>query len=268
MPDDLAVDAIEQRLSGRFGRPLSYFDEIGSTNTAASQWALNGAPEGAVVVTDHQTGGRGRWGRSWFSAPGKLLQFSLILRPELDAARPGVLTAGLGVACAQAIRRTSGLPVEVKWPNDIVLGGRKLAGMLVESTLMDGRITTAVCGIGINVHLSTDDIPAELLETASSVAIEVGRSKRGSVPDRASLLAAILSEIEARYPVLIADSTALLEESTRLSSVLGHHVTIRYADGTQLSGRADRFDTDAALLVMTNGGMTKVEVGEIEQLRT
>ena len=262
--DALGEPQIRSALTGNFGGFIRCFDEIGSTNTEAAEWATCGAPEGAVVVADHQTGGRGRWGRSWFSAPGKLLQFSLILRPDLDPSKHGLLTAGLGVATAQALRSLSGLAIEVKWPNDAVIEGRKLAGMLVESTMMRGKIDAAVCGIGINVHLEIEDIPDELKDRATSLAIEMGTA----APARAEILGRILAEVEARYPAMVGDPAPLLDEARSLSAVLGKDVVVRSSDGTSIEGRATDFDEDGALLVDVDGATTPIHVGEIEQLRT
>ena len=265
MADDLSTERIKDALKGRFGELVRTFDEIGSTNTEGLEWALRGAPEGSLVVADHQTGGRGRWGRSWFSAPGELLQFSLILRPDLAPNRAGILTTGLGVASARAIRSLTDLPVKIKWPNDIVVDGRKLAGMLVESTTSGSTIDAAVCGIGINVHLAEDEIPEELRGRATSLAIELGGR---DVPDRALLLGRIVDEIETIYPTITGDATPLLSEAAELSAVLGSDVVVRYADGSALEGRADSFDAEGALRVSSEEGLVTVHVGEIEQLRT
>ncbi|MFP5351825.1 MAG: biotin--[acetyl-CoA-carboxylase] ligase, partial [Actinomycetota bacterium] len=108
-PGDLSQATVEESLGGAFGSPLRFCEEIGSTNTEALAWAKQGAPEGALVVTNHQTQGRGRWGRSWSSAPGKLLQFSLVLRPAMEPGHLGLVTTALGVACAQAIEALCGL---------------------------------------------------------------------------------------------------------------------------------------------------------------
>ncbi|HEV3473201.1 MAG TPA: biotin--[acetyl-CoA-carboxylase] ligase, partial [Actinomycetota bacterium] len=162
MPDALSKEAVAAARRGRFGHVIRYFDDTASTNTEALEWAMNEAPEGALVVADHQTGGRGRWGRSWFSIPGKLLQFSLILRPQIQLDRHGLLTGGLGVACAEAIETTTGLPARVKWPNDVVVESRKIVGMLVETQTMGAAISAAICGIGVNVSLQRDDLPDEI----------------------------------------------------------------------------------------------------------
>lgn len=267
MADDLSASLIDAALEGS-GRFVRYFDEIGSTNTEALDWAASGAPEGAIVVADHQTGGRGRWDRSWFSAPGRLLQFSLILRPQLEPGRHGLITAGLGVAVATAIRNLTNLPVEVKWPNDVVHKGRKLAGTLVESTMMGNTIDAAICGIGINVHIEPGDLPYDLKDRASSLAIEIAAEGAGTAPPRVQLLTAVLREIDARYPALIGDASALLAEARELSAVVGREVIVKSADGATIEGKVDGFDPDGALRLVVDGVKTSVHVGEIAQLRS
>ena len=268
MAADLSVSEIEASLTGRFGRPLRYFDEIASTNSEGLAWAVEGAPEGSIVVADHQTGGRGRWGRSWFSLPGRLLQFSLILRPDMAVERHGILTAALGISCARAVHGLTDLDVQVKWPNDLVLGRKKLAGMLVESTLSGPVITVAVCGIGINVGLSLAEIPEELRESASSLAIEVRSHEAGPTPSRSRLLGRVVAEIETRYDTVVAgDPSPLIAEARELSAVIGRDVVIRRADGTTIEGRVEDLDIDAALVLSMRNGSVSVHVGEIEQLR-
>lgn len=265
---DLTESLIRTALRGRSGEQFRFFEEIGSTNSAAMDWAARGAPEGSLVVAGHQTGGRGRWGRTWFSAPGKLLQFSVILRPELDPARHGLITAGLGVATAKALRDLTGLPVEIKWPNDAVVAGRKLAGVLVESTMTGSKIDAAICGIGINVHLEPADIPDDLKERATSIAIEMERAGSGSPPPRAELLAAVIQRIEELYPAITGDSGDLIAEAAQLSAVLGKEVVVIDADGSKVEGLAEGFDPDGALRLLVDGRSASLHVGEIEQLRT
>ena len=264
---DLDESQIRAALTGRFGKELRFFEEIGSTNSEAMDWAASGGPEGALVVAGHQTGGRGRWGRSWFSAPGKLLQFSLILRPNLEPTKHGLITAGLGVATARALRALTDLPVEIKWPNDAVVQGRKLAGMLVESTMTGSTIDAAICGIGINVHLQPDDIPDDLKERATSIAIEMAARGTGSPPPLADLLAAVVGEIEESYRSVTGSSDALLDEAAELSAVLGKQVVVRAADGSKVEGLVEGFDPDGALRVIVDGRPSSLHVGEIEQLR-
>ena len=264
MAHDLSVETIESSLRGRFGRPFRYRDEIGSTNTEAMEWAAAGAPEGALVVADHQTEGRGRWGRGWISAPGSLLQLSLILKPDMPAERVGLLTTAIGVACADVIETLAGIPTGIKWPNDVVVRGRKLAGILVESRLQGPRLATAIAGIGINVGWTREEVPGEIAERATSIAIESG----GPVA-RAGLLGAILASFESVYE-LARDperSGRVIDRATDRSVILGRAVTVAFADGTTAEGTARRLLDDGALELEVEGKTRPVHVAEITQLR-
>lgn len=266
MPRDLD----EQAIAGRRPRgTVRHFDEIASTNTEALEWANAEAPDGSLVVANHQTGGRGRWGRSWFSLPGKLVQFSMIVRPQLELDRHGLLTGGLGVACADAIALLTGLPTKVKWPNDVVVDDRKIAGLLVETQTIGDRITAAICGIGVNVSLVEGDLPEELRTRASSIAIELERRSLGETPARGDLLIAIVEKIEALLPRLSDPRRheEIVGAMREWSAILGAQVTIRDAGGVTVTGRAAQFSNDGALVLATSDGERVVHVGEIEQLR-
>ena len=263
--NDLTQAAIERALRGRFGRPLRVYPSIGSTNTDALEWTAAGAPEGAVVVTNHQTAGRGRWDRTWFSAPGTALQFSVVLRPDLETSRFGLLTTLIGVAVAEGIEAVAPVSAQIKWPNDVLIGGRKTAGILVESRSTSHRIEVAVAGIGINVLPLPDDAPAEVLGRATSVGSE---SPQGP-PDRAELLAAVLSRLEQLYETLKTShgTESLLERAGARSAILGRDVTVRRPGGETLDGRALRLLPSGALEIETDGTTTSVHVAEIEQIR-
>ncbi len=266
MPTDLSPELIQRALRGRFGDPLRYFDAIGSTNTEALAWAKDGAPEGALVVADHQTAGRGRWGRSWFSAPGTLLQFSLILRPALPLGAVGLLTTALGVACADVIEVLARLPTNVKWPNDVTIRGRKVAGILVESQVSDGQVEVAVAGIGINVSWRPKDAPDEIVARATSLVSEAGER----VPERTELLAATLASFEGLYAACKIPSRrqSVIDRATARSELLGRTVTARFADGRSLTGTAVRLLPNGALELESEGTIQVLEVAEIEQVRT
>ena len=267
MADDLSQEQIESCLTGAFGRPLRFFESIGSTNSEAMEWALQGAPHGAVVSADHQTAGRGRWGRSWFSKAGALLQFSLILRPDLPVNAHGLLTAGLGVAAARAIDRVTGLSTRIKWPNDITVDGKKVVGMLVETSVLGSDIAVAVCGVGMNVHLAPEDLPNEIKSRASSIAIALG--PRGEAPARAELLCAFLREMEEVYGWLESANAPerVIAEATERSAVLGREVVVQLADGTEVTGTAERLQADGALELSDGTERIAFHVGEIAQLR-
>lgn len=167
-------------LRGRFGRPYTFVDRCAST-----QRLLDGAGEGAVAATDEQTEGRGRLGRKWHAPAGSSLLFSIVLEPDVPSERLPELSLVAGAAVAEALAEQAGVETTVKHPNDVLIGGRKVAGILAESA--DGRV---VLGIGVNVTQSRGELP---VGTATSLALE------GATVVRAELLATILERLEARY---------------------------------------------------------------------
>jgi BirA family biotin operon repressor/biotin-[acetyl-CoA-carboxylase] ligase len=172
---------VEPRLRGRFGRPYTFVEQCAST-----QRLLDGAPEGAVAVAGEQKEGRGRLGRTWHAPAGTSLLFSIVLEPPAAAARLPELSLVAGAAVAEAVSAETGLQTEVKHPNDVLVGGRKVAGILAEA--VDGRI---VLGIGVNVSQAEAQLPVAIL--ATSLALE------GVTADPAELLATILERLEAHY---------------------------------------------------------------------
>jgi BirA family biotin operon repressor/biotin-[acetyl-CoA-carboxylase] ligase len=197
------------------------------------------------------------------------LQFSLVVRPELEVETHGLLTAGLGVATAAAIHDTTGLETLIKWPNDVTVGGKKIVGMLVETAVEGSRLAIAVCGIGINVGLQPDDLPDEIRDRASSIAIEMADRSLGAAPGRADLLCAVLARIEEVYASIEdpASHPRVIEAATEHSEVLGKDVVVRLADGSEVSGAARSLDAGGALIVEGADGPVALHVGEIAQLR-
>lgn len=179
-------------LRGRFGRPYRFLAACSSTQREFA----DDEPEGAVVATDHQTAGRGRLGRVWEDAPGTSLLFSLLLRPRVPPERLPELSVLAAEAVAEAVAELTGLPAEVKHPNDVLVGGRKIAGVLGEAG--EGRV---VLGIGINVMQTARELPPETRLPATSLALEGA----GDV-DRGELLAAVLERLERRYDAWITAS--------------------------------------------------------------
>jgi BirA family transcriptional regulator, biotin operon repressor / biotin---[acetyl-CoA-carboxylase] ligase len=172
-------------LRGRFGRPYTFVDRCAST-----QRLLDGAPEGAIAVTDEQTEGRGRLGRSWQAPAGTSLLFSIVLEPPVKAERLPELSLVTGAAVAEAVETETGLAPEVKHPNDVLVSGRKVAGILAEA--VDGRV---VLGVGVNLSQTEDQLPDAA--TATSLVLE------GAVVDRDGLLVTVLERLEARYDAWI-----------------------------------------------------------------
>jgi BirA family transcriptional regulator, biotin operon repressor / biotin---[acetyl-CoA-carboxylase] ligase len=182
---DLAPEDVEPLLRGRLGRPYRFVESCASTQRLLD----SEEPEGATVATDLQTEGRGRLGRSWEAPAGRALLFSVLLRPKPPMALWPELSLVAGEAVAAALRTETGVDAELSHPNDVVVEGRKLAGILPEATT--GRV---VLGIGVNVDQAADELPAETPKPATSVRLETGRAW-----PRAPLLAAILLELERRY---------------------------------------------------------------------
>lgn len=269
MGSDLTPETISAHLVGRYGRALRCIEVTGSTNADALAWADEGAPAGAVVVADHQTAGRGRWGRSWFDAPGAALMFSVVLRPRLPRARLGLLPLAAGLACAVALEELAGLPLRLKWPNDVLSRGRKLAGILVESRVERGALRAAVCGVGINLSQRPEDFPVEIADRATSVAAEVAALAIGRVPARAELLGAVLWGLEHRVALLEQPGPPddLLAEAAARSEILGRTVVVALADGRTVTGTARRQLASGALELETTEGVLVVESGEVRSVR-
>jgi len=185
MTDSLSPEAVEPLLRGRFGRPYEHV-----VSTPSTQLLLPPeAPEGALVTADEQTAGRGRLGRRWLAPAGTSLLCSLQLRPTLASERLPELTGVAAHACAEAIAALTGLEPELKFPNDVLVGDRKLAGVLAEAR--DERV---VLGIGVNVNVPAEGLPQEVDRAATSLLVETGREV-----DRAQLLAELLERLERRY---------------------------------------------------------------------
>jgi BirA family biotin operon repressor/biotin-[acetyl-CoA-carboxylase] ligase len=269
MADPLSKDILEGAIRGRFGRTLEFFEETTSTNSVALEWAEAGAPEGALVVAEHQSAGRGRWGRSWLSEPGAALLFSLVVRPSLPIGRVALISTAVGVACAEGLEQVTGVSARLKWPNDITVRTRKLGGVLVETRVVSGRLEAAVVGVGINVHWDPAAMPAEISPGATSVATELERAGLGPPPARAELLAAVLERFEEHYDALGDDAAAasVVERAAARSEILGDQVRARFADGRTVEGLARRLLPSGALEIESGGDVLALESGEIEHLR-
>ena len=185
--DSLAPEAMVPRLRGRFGQP---YEHVGSTPSTQLLLAPD-APEGALVVAEEQTAGRGRLGRSWFAPAGTSLLCSLQLRPDTPPKRLPELTGIAARSCAEAIAALTGLEPALKFPNDVLVGERKVAGILAEAR--EGRV---VLGIGVNVNVPAGELPEHVDRPATSLLVETGREL-----DRAELLAELLERLERRYDV-------------------------------------------------------------------
>jgi BirA family biotin operon repressor/biotin-[acetyl-CoA-carboxylase] ligase len=226
--------------------------ETDSTNAEALRLAAAGEPEGCVVVADVQAAGRGRLGRAWWSEPGRSLLASWLVRPSLAVEHWPTLTLVAGLAAARALITAAGVEVRLKWPNDLLVGGRKLGGLLAEA---DGR-GALVVGLGVNVRQT--EFPAELAELATSVAVEGGRPV-----ERAWLLAATLSGFGAR----MAAPEEALGEYRQLSETLGKRVRVERAGAEPLEGVARDLSATGALLIESGRDLIEIAAGDVVHLR-
>ena len=194
MADSLVPDAVQPLLTGRFGRVYHYEERCPSTQRLLQA----DDPEGAVAVAEEQSEGRGRLGRSWHAPAGTSVLISILLRPAVDPPRLPELSLIAGGAVAEAIADTTGLDPAIKFPNDVLLGGRKVAGILAEAG--DGRV---VLGIGVNANQTVEQLPPDTETEPTSLRLELGEPV-----DRAALLAAILSRVEQAYNAWVANGTS------------------------------------------------------------
>lgn len=263
-PDAMTESEIRSFLgeTALVGRTLQCFDELDSTNLRAKQLALAGAPDGAVVTADCQTAGRGRMDRSFQSPRGKGVYLTALLRPDLPPERLLPVTAMAGVAVCDAVEELCGVRPGLKWPNDPVLGGKKLCGILTELSLEGetGRVQYLVLGIGVNVGQTAGDFTPEVAEMATSLAMALGRSV-----SRPALAAAEIRALDRLYADLLAGNLAPYLAACRRDCVnLGKTVQLISPDGTRETARALDIDDDFSLVVRGSAGEVKtVRSGEV-----
>ncbi|MFT3836614.1 MAG: biotin--[acetyl-CoA-carboxylase] ligase [Myxococcaceae bacterium] len=264
IPDRLTALELSALLATKeLGRTLHYEESVESTNSLAFELAQQGAFHGEIVVAEEQTKGRGRRGRGWVSPPGKNLYFSAILRPELPPARAPELTLVAAVALAETIRE-AGAEAFIKWPNDVQVDGKKVAGILTELSADTERVHFVVVGVGVNLNLDAADFPPELRELATSLS----EARKQKVP-RALFTAALWTRLEEWLDRHAAEGFQPVREAwKKLSSTLGQDVLVR-TERNELRGIAEDIDENGALLVKTaDGKVEKVLAGDVEQLRS
>lgn len=254
---DPEVFSAERRKRGvALGERLTAARETGSTNDDALVAAGQGAPHGSVFVTDAQTKGRGRRGHTWTSPAGQNLTFSVLLRPHLPAEQASALSLVAGLAVRAAAARRVRVPVAIKWPNDVLASGKKLAGILVESRLRGAEIEAVVIGVGVNVHMV--DAPAEIASVATSLAL-LG----DEAPSRELFLAEALAELESRLTIFHdVGLGGLLDELRQNDALLD--VLVQVGD---VRGTAVGIDDRGNLLIRgATGNVHHVGSGTVERL--
>lgn len=238
------------------GRDIRVFEETGSTNDIVEKLARDGVKEGVAVFAESQTRGRGRLGRKWLSPARKGLWFSVLLRPDLHPQAATQLTVAAATSLWRAIRNQTGLMPEIKWPNDIVIKGRKVAGVLTELSAELDHIKHLILGIGLDVNLEAAEFPPELRQTATSLKAETGRHFQ-----RAELAAAILHELDRDYERIRTHRFGeVAEEWQEHCATLGCRVSIHVGDRV-LQGFAEALDDDGALLLRTQHGRLERIIG-------
>lgn len=258
VPDLLHADDLLSRLGSAkvIGRDIQVFEQTTSTNDVIEKLAHDDVKEGAVVFAESQTKGRGRLGRKWLSPPRKGLWFSILLRPKIQPRQTTQLTVASATALRRAIHNYCGLNAEIKWPNDLLLGGRKVAGILTELYAELDQVKFVILGMGVDVNLEAAEFPIELRPVATSLKLELGRTVA-----RAELAVAILRELDSDYARLSSGRFAqVADEWEKHCSTLGHIVRIQLGD-RKIQGRAEALDDDGALLVRTDYGRLERVIG-------
>ncbi|PKM81393.1 MAG: biotin--[acetyl-CoA-carboxylase] ligase [Firmicutes bacterium HGW-Firmicutes-14] len=254
----------EHELSGLLrteliGKKIVYCESVDSTNNLARTLAQEGSPDGTVVIAEEQTGGRGRMGRSWYSPPGQGIWFTLILRPPVNPADAAKITMVSAVAAARGIREYTGLAAGIKWPNDILLSGRKAVGILTEMNAEIDRVNYLVVGIGININVDRGQVSSELAAALASLEEEAGRHL-----SRIELLAAILNDLDRLYREFIdGNFSQILIEWRKMSVTLGKLVKVTSLHDTD-EGLAFDVDEEGALLLRKkDGSVRRILAGDV-----
>lgn len=249
--------------TARLGRPMLYLREVDSTNREAERWAGGGAPEGALVIAEHQRAGRGRLGRSWLDLPGQSLLLSLVLRPPVSPAWCPALTFVAAVALADALDRW--IPrdlLEIKWPNDVLCGGRKVAGILLEMRCEGERVEHVILGVGVNVGGNLARFPQELRRRCTSVA----EWAKDSAPDRLDVLCAFLGELERWYAEFLSGGLQAIRERWNSWFKMAGQRLRAETDRGVVEGAARGLGPTGALVLETDDGrFLEILAGDVER---
>jgi BirA family biotin operon repressor/biotin-[acetyl-CoA-carboxylase] ligase len=257
-PDALHADDLLARLGKTkiIGRDIRVFKETTSTNDVIEKLARDGVKEGVVVFAESQTKGRGRLGRKWISPAHKGLWFSILLRPNLNPQETTQLTVASATALRRAIISETNLRPEIKWPNDILVGGKKVAGILTELSAELDRVKHITLGIGVDVNVDASELPPEVRKIATSLKIESGEKIL-----RAELATKILRELDKDYAKICAGKfSEVADEWEGGCATIGKNVTVQMGD-RKICGRAESLDDDGALLVRTEHGHLERVIG-------
>lgn len=263
-PDLLHADDLLSRLDGSqvIGRDIRVFQKTTSTNDIVEKLARDGVAEGVVVFAESQTQGRGRLGRAWVSPPGKGLWFSVLLRPQIAPQAVTRLTIAAAASLARTVQSVTGVVPRIKWPNDLLVNGRKISGILTELSAELDHVKYVILGIGMNINLTEADFPADLKPIATSLRVAAKREI-----NRPEFAAELLRQLDRDYRRLSEGHfQKVAEEWEALSGTLGSEVEVRTGDRV-VRGRAESLDPDGALLVRTQHGRIERIIGGDVSLR-
>jgi len=258
VPDILRLGDIKPGLKTRvIGKEIELLTEVASTNTLAMERASNGAPEGTVVIAESQTGGKGRLGRKWISPKGNLY-LSLVLRPDIPMYKAPLITLMGAVAIASAIRKQCALETAIKWPNDILISGRKVSGLLTEMSAEQDRIRHIVLGIGVDVNMELGELSPDVRELTTTLAVAAGKKI-----DRTALLREILRDLDHWYQVFLSNVQDVLSEWKLLNMTIGNRITVNGV-GETLEGVAQGIDNEGRLIIrLDDGAIRTVAAGDV-----
>jgi len=253
------MDRLPTLVTGGIGRKIVVLDVVDSTNTFAMGLTGGESAHGTVVIAERQTKGRGRMGREWISQPGLDITMSVILKPSIMVSDVTLLTVLVSVACCIALRETTGLRVTLKWPNDLMVNGKKMGGILTEIRAAADKVTAVVIGIGINLNSLGNDLPPEVRTRATSAKSETGREY-----ERTPVIAAICDGLDSWYETLLREGSGRLLDAWRnLSSMLGGFVTVISGKETLRGIAKDIDDRGMLLLELPSGAVKKLSSGEV-----
>lgn len=238
---------------------IECFDEIDSTNLELKRRLVSGGEHGTIVTADHQTAGRGRLGRQWTEEKGRALTFSILLEPKVPLTETSRFSFVAAVSVAEGIRDVTGLPAMLKWPNDVLVNGKKVCGILLELVAEMAQVQFLIAGIGINVNQKPEDFPEEVREKATSLAICSGHNWA-----RADILEGVLRQLEQNVQLIQQQG---FEEIRRkweaLSCVTGQEIQVVQYGKPVLQGIAEGIDDNGSLLVRTAEGTCSVVTGDV-----
>lgn len=250
---ELNPEFLKENLAGKcIGSPLHYYHEIGSTNDEAFHLGAAGAPEGTVLIAESQRAGKGRMQRVWYSPPGSNIYTSIIFRPAFETVRAPQISIAAGVAVAEMLDEYCPGKTQLKWPNDVLIVGKKICGILAQMKGSGSGIDFIVVGIGINVNWNAEQFPPDIKRVATSLSIETGREI-----SRMDLIIRLYENMAKWYRELVQNGFGPVREKwIALSPMMGQPVSVKYGEET-VCGRVMGLGEDGSLLLLTDRRETR-----------